>query len=126
MQRISESLKTPLGQEMGRVVKEEEMGLTRKEALRNMAERLAIPELSSFVGVIIQSDQLGMSIAETLYTQASQMREERRFRAQEQARKLPLKMLFPMLFLIFPALLIVIMGPSIPTFVAFFRSLGGQ
>ena len=83
MQRVSEYWKTPVGLEFGRVIREMEMGLSRKEALRNLAERLDITELSSFVAVIIQSDELGMSIADTLQSQAKQMREDRRFRAQD-------------------------------------------
>jgi tight adherence protein C len=123
MQRVSEYWKTPVGLEFGRVIREMEMGLSRQEALRNLAERLDIAELSSFVAVIIQSDQLGMSIADTLQAQAKQMREERRFRAQEQARKVPLKMLFPMMLLILPAMFAIVLGPTIPTLSEFFNSL---
>lgn len=126
LQRVSEYWKTPVGVEFGRVVSEMEMGVSRQQALRNMADRLDIPELSSFVAVIIQSDQLGMSIADALHAQAQQMRIERRFRAQEAARKVPLKMLFPMLLLIFPAMLAVVCGPSIPILADFFRALGGS
>jgi tight adherence protein C len=123
MQRVSEYWKTPVGLEFGRVIREMEMGLSRQEALRNLAERLDVTELSSFVAVIIQSDQLGMSIADTLQAQARQMREERRFRAQEQARKAPLKMLFPMMLLILPAMFAIVLGPTIPTISEFFSNL---
>lgn len=126
LQRVSEYWQTPVGIEFGRVVAEMEMGVSRRTALRNMADRLDVPELSSFVAVIIQSDQLGMSIADTLHAQAEQMRIERRFRAQEAARKVPLKMLFPMLLLIFPAMLAVVCGPSIPILSDFFQALGGS
>lgn len=126
LQRVSEYWKTPVGVEFGRVVAEMEMGVSRQQALRNMADRLDIHELSSFVAVIIQSDQLGMSIADALHAQAQQMRIERRFRAQEAARKVPLKMLFPMILLIFPAMLAVVCGPSIPILSDFFQALGGQ
>jgi tight adherence protein C len=125
LQRVSEYWQTPVGVEFGRVVAEMEMGSSRQEAMRNMAERLDVTELSSFVAVIIQSDQLGMSIADALYAQAGQMRIERRFRAQEAARKVPLKMLFPMMLLIFPAMLAVVCGPSIPILSGFFQTLGG-
>ena len=125
LQRVSEYWQTPVGIEFGRVVAEMEMGVSRRSALRNMADRLDVPELSSFVAVIIQSDQLGMSIADALHAQAEQMRIERRFRAQEAARKVPLKMLFPMLLLIFPAMLAVVCGPSIPILSDFFTALGG-
>jgi tight adherence protein C len=125
LQRVSENWRTELSAEFGRVVSEMEMGVSRSAALRNLADRLDISELSSFVAVIIQSDQLGMSIADTLQAQAEQMRIERRFRAQEQARKVPLKMLFPMILLIFPAMLAVVCGPTIPILVNFFRTIGG-
>jgi tight adherence protein C len=123
LQRVSEHWQTPLGTEFGRVVAEMEMGLSRSQALRNLAERLDVSELSSFVAVILQSDQLGMSIAETLHAQARQMREDRRFSAQEQARKIPLKMLFPMLLLILPAMFAVVLGPSIPILIDMFTTV---
>ena len=125
LQRISEYWDTPVAVEFGRVVAEMEMGVSRRNALRNMADRLDVRELSSFIAVIIQSDQLGMSIADALHAQAEQMRIERRFRAQEAARKVPLKMLFPMMLLIFPAMLAVVCGPSIPILSDFFQALGG-
>jgi tight adherence protein C len=125
LQRVSEYWHTPVGVEFGRVVAEMEMGVSRRTALRNMADRIGLSELSSFVAVIIQSDQLGMSIADALHAQAQQMRIERRFRAQEAARKVPLKMLFPMMLLIFPAMLAVVCGPSIPILSGFFQVLGG-
>jgi tight adherence protein C len=123
LQRVSEYWKSPLGVEFSRVVGEIGMGVPRQEALRNLADRSGIQELSSFVAVILQSDQLGMSITDTLHAQAGQMRIERRFRAQEQARKMPLKMLFPLLLFIFPAIFAVILGPMIPVLAEFFSTL---
>lgn len=123
LQRVSEFWKSPLAVEFGRVVSEVAMGVPRQEALRNLADRSGIHELSSFVAIILQSDQLGMSITDTLHAQADQMRIERRFRAQEQARKMPLKMLFPLLIFIFPAIFAVILGPMIPVLTEFFSTL---
>jgi tight adherence protein C len=123
LQRVSEFWKSPLAVEFGRVVSEVGMGVPRQEALRNLADRSGIQELSSFVAIILQSDQLGMSITDTLHAQADQMRIERRFRAQEQARKMPLKMLFPLLIFIFPAIFAVILGPMIPVLAEFFSTL---
>jgi tight adherence protein C len=114
MQRVAEHWNTPIGIEFGRVISEMEMGLSRRDALRNMADRLDVTELSSFVSFLLQSDQLGMSISDTLHAQAEQMRIERRYRAQEQAQKIPTRMLFPMVFLIFPALLAIVLGPALP------------
>jgi tight adherence protein C len=84
---------------------------------------LDIREIASFVALILQTEQLGMSISDTLHAQADQMRIERRFRAQEQAQKAPVKMLIPMALLIFPALLAVILGPAIPSLMDVFRTL---
>ena len=123
LQRVSEHWRTPLGAEFGRVVAEIGMGIPRRAALRNLVERVGSQEIASFVAVILQSDQLGMSIKDTLHAQAEQMRIERRFRAQEQARKMPLKMLFPLTILIFPAIFAVILGPSVPILTEFFRTL---
>jgi tight adherence protein C len=123
MQRVSNSWDNTLAREFGRVVTEMGMGLSRKIALRNLVNRTSVPELSSFVSVILQSDQLGMSITQTLHAQAKQMRIERRFRAQEQARKMPLKMLFPLILLIFPAMFAVILGPMIPVLGELFTAL---
>ena len=123
LQRVSERWKTPLGLEFGRVVAEMQMGVGRQAAMRNLADRIEVAELSSFVAVIIQSDQLGMSIVQTLRAQAEQMRVERRQRAQEEARKAPLKMLFPMLMFIFPAMMAVVIGPAVPQIVQFFATL---
>jgi tight adherence protein C len=124
LQRVSEYWDTPIGHEFGRVINEMEMGLSRREALQNLSNRLDIREISSFVALILQTEQLGMSISDTLHAQAEQMRIERRFRAQEQAQKAPVKMLIPMALFIFPALLAVILGPAIPIFKDIFGYLG--
>jgi tight adherence protein C len=123
LQRVSEYWDTPIGHEFGRVINEMEMGLTRREALRNLSDRLEIREISSFVALILQTEQLGMSISDTLHAQAEQMRIERRFHAQEQAQKAPVKMLIPMALLIFPALLAVILGPAIPILMEVFNTM---
>ncbi len=125
MQRVSEHWNTPVGVEFGRVITEMEMGLSRREALRSLADRLDVAELTSFVSFIIQTDQLGMSIVDTLHAQADQLRVERRHRAQEQAQKIPTKMLIPMAFLIFPALLALILGPIVPSLVELMSQMGG-
>lgn len=126
LQRVSESWKTDLGREFARVVKEMSLGISRSTALRSLAKRLNVSELSSFVAVILQSDQLGMSIADVLHAQANQMRIERRYWAQEQARKLPIKMLFPLVFLILPALFVIVLGPAFVRIISLFSGpLGG-
>lgn len=124
MQRVSEYWQTEMGVEFGRVINEMEMGISRKEALRNLALRAEVMEISSFVSLIVQSEQLGMSISQTVNSMAEQMRVERRFKAQEEARKLPNKILFPLVFFIFPAMLAVILGPSLPAIIDLFAFLG--
>lgn len=114
MMRYSELSKTVMGKEFSRVVNEMEMGLSRQEALRGMADRLGVDEISSFVSIIVQSEQLGMSISSTLSALAEQMRTERYFRVKEEVQRIPIKMLFPLAFLIFPALIAIILGPSLP------------
>lgn len=121
LQRVGEQWKTRLAAELSRVVTEMEMGLSRRDGLRNLANRLDVPDLSSFVAIIIQSEQLGSSIADTLHAQADQMRVERRFRAQEKARTVPIKMLVPLAFLVFPAIMAVLLGPAIPPLLDLFK-----
>jgi tight adherence protein C len=125
LQRVSEHWRTPVGIEFGRVISEIEMGLSRSDALENMASRLDIPELSSFVSFITQAEKMGLSVSDTMHSQAEQMRLERRQRAQEQAQKIPVKMLIPMAFLIFPAIMAVILGPVIPSLMSFMSDMGG-
>ena len=95
-----------------RVLREMQLGKLRREALRDMASRVGIPELTSFVAAVIQSEQLGVSMANVLRIQADAMRIKRRQLAEEEAQKAPIKMLFPMAFLIFPSLMIVLLGPA--------------
>ena len=90
------------------------MGRPRREALKDVITRTEVPDLANFISAIIQADQLGVSVTQVLAVQSDQMRTLRRQRAEEQANQAPLKMLFPMLLFIFPALCIVILGPLWP------------
>lgn len=118
--KVSQFYKTPAGVELARVVAEMEVGVSRQRALRNFAERVQISEVSSFVAVIIQSEILGMSIADVLHSQAEQMRIQRQYRAKEEAQRLPVKMMIPLALLILPALLAVLLGPTIPAILEIF------
>jgi len=115
LQRLTEKADHALSREFRRVLAEMRMGRPRREALKDMVNRTEVPDLNTFVSAIIQADQLGVSIARVLAVQADQMRLLRRQRAEEQAAKAPLKMLFPMILLIFPSMFIVILGPSLIT-----------
>jgi len=97
------------------------MGIPRRQALRDLARRVNVDDLNVFIASLVQADQLGVSISQVLRAQANQMRLRRRQRAQELAHKAPIKMIFPMVFLIFPALYVVILGPAIPRIVEAFR-----
>jgi tight adherence protein C len=117
MSRVGQTFKTAMGMEFARVVAEIEVGVSRKQALRNLQARVDISELSSFVAVILQSETMGMSIADVLHSQAEQVRIFRQYRAKEIAQQLPAKMMFPLALFIFPALLAVILGPTLARFV---------
>jgi tight adherence protein C len=112
--RVHEKRDDELSREFGRVLTEMRMGRARRDALRTLGERTDVADVNTFVSAIVQSEQLGVSISKVLLTQAEQMRVRRRQRAEELAHKAPIKMLFPMVFLIFPAIFVVILGPAIP------------
>jgi tight adherence protein C len=122
LSRVSEQWKTPLADEFNRVVAEIRLGKTRRQALLDLARRTEVMELENFVATIVQADQLGVSIAKVLRTQAEQMRILRRQRAEEQARQASIKLLFPLVFMIFPSLLAVLLGPAIPKILDAFSS----
>lgn len=112
LSKVSEKWETQLSQAFIRVIKEIQLGKLRREALKGMSDRIGIPELTSFVAAVTQSEQLGVSLAKVLRIQADQMRTKRRQLAEEEAHKAPIKMLIPMAFLIFPSLGIVLLTPA--------------
>ncbi|HSR33980.1 MAG TPA: type II secretion system F family protein [Anaerolineae bacterium] len=113
MQRVAEKWNNEISRAFQRMLTEMRVGKSRREALRDMADRMEVPDITSFVAALIQADQLGISIAKVLRIQSEQMRIKRRQRAEEKAQQAPIKMLFPMTFLIFPTILIVILGPAL-------------
>jgi len=102
----------PLAGEFLRVLGEIQIGTGRVEAMRALAERTDVPELRSFIGAMIQADAFGVPIAGVLRVQAKEMRVKRSQRAEEQAQKVPVKILFPLIFFLLPCLFIVILGPA--------------
>jgi tight adherence protein C len=112
MAKINEKWDNELSLAFGRVIQEIRLGKTRREALRDMSNRLDIADLTSFVAAIIQADQLGVSIGKVLRIQSEQMRMKRRQRAEKKAHEAPILMLIPMAFLIFPSIYIVLLGPA--------------
>ena len=103
----------PLSEEISRMLQEMQIGVTRTEALRHLTDRTEVSELDGFVLSMIQADKYGVGIAKVLRAQALELRQKRRQRAEEAAQKVPLKLLFPMIFMVLPALFIVILGPGI-------------
>jgi len=115
LSKVTEKWDTPLARSFQRVIQEIQLGKLRREALRDMADNIGLTEMTSFVAAVIQSEQLGVSLAKVLRIQADQMRIKRRQMAEEEAHKAPVKMLIPMALLIFPSLLIVLFVPAILT-----------
>ena len=113
--KVTEKWDTQLSRAFARVIQEIQLGKLRREALRDMAENVGITEMTSFVAAVIQSEQLGVSMAKVLRIQADQMRIKRRQMAEEEAHRAPIKMLIPMALLIFPSLLIVLFVPAVLT-----------
>ncbi|MBI3363062.1 MAG: type II secretion system F family protein [Chloroflexi bacterium] len=112
MSKVNEKWENDLALAFGRVIQEIRLGKPRRDALRDMSARIEVPEMTTFVAAIIQAEQLGVSIAKVLRIQSDQMRIRRRQRAEEKAHQAPIKMLFPMAFLIFPTIYIVLLGPA--------------
>lgn len=111
--RVAEKSSGPLADELTRMLREVAMGKLRREAMTEMADRLGVQELSGFVNAVIQAEQLGVSIAQVLGVQADQMRTRRRQRVEQTAHEAPIKMIFPLVLFIFPAFMLVILGPAV-------------
>jgi tight adherence protein C len=112
MSKVAEKWQTELAVAFERCIREVQLGKTQREALRDMADRLGISEMTSFVAAVIQSQILGVSLAKVLRIQSDQMRVKRRQRAEEEAHKAPVKMILPMAFLTFPSILIILLTPA--------------
>ncbi|AOT02070.1 type II secretion system F family protein [Arthrobacter sp. U41] len=113
MARAGENGKGPLAEELVRTLQDMQVGRSRRESYLALAERTSIPELRSFVQAVVQADTYGIAISRVLRIQAKVMRVKRRQRAEEKAMKLPVMILFPLLFFIFPVLFIAILGPAV-------------
>ncbi len=120
--KVVEKMQGALVDEFRRALAEVRVGKARRDALRDIVPRTEVPALTNFIGAIIQAEQLGVSISKVLQVQSEQLRIERRQRAEEQAAKAPIKMLFPLVGCIFPSLFIVILGPAI---ILIIKNLGG-
>ncbi len=112
MSKVADKWENELSLMFGRCIREIQLGKTQREALRDMADRIGLPELTSFVAAVIQSQLLGVSMAKVLRIQSDQMRLKRRQRAEEEAHKAPVKMIIPMALLTFPSIMIILMAPA--------------
>jgi tight adherence protein C len=109
----STRIQGPLGDELRLALQEQTMGLSTEEALRNMLDRCETPSMRAFVRSVLQGETLGVSIGQILRGLADEMRKRRKAMAEEKAQRAPIKILFPLIFLIFPAMFIVLLGPAI-------------
>lgn len=112
MQKVDEKWTDPLSLEFGRVIYEMQLGKSRRQALRDMSDRLDVPDVTSFLAAVMQAEQLGVGIGKVLRIQSEQMRIRRRQRAEEKAQQAPVKMMFPLVFLILPSIFVVLLGPA--------------
>ncbi len=112
LSRVAEKVEGPFADELTRMLRDVALGKARRKALRELGDRTGVPDLKTFVNAVIQAEQMGSSIGGVLRVQAEQLRVRRRQRAEAQAQKAPVKMVFPLVLFIFPALFIVILGPA--------------
>lgn len=110
--RVAQNIQGPLGQEMYRVVQEVQLGRSRSDALRDLAGRTNVEALKTFILAMVQADAFGIPIARVLHVQAGEIRLKRRQLAEEEAQKLPVKIVFPLILGIFPAIFVVLLGPA--------------
>lgn len=123
MANVSRKMTGALAEEIERTLQEISLGKSRREALRDLSKRTQVPDLQSFIAALLQADQLGVSISQVLRVQADAMRVRRRQRAEEQAAQAPVKMLIPLVLLIFPALMIIVVGPAAIKIAGFFATM---
>jgi tight adherence protein C len=120
MSRAGKNGKGPLAEELVRTLQDIAVGQPRREAYLALAERTGAPDLRRFISAVVQADAYGVSIADVLRTQASEMRLKRRQRAEEKAMQIPVKVIFPLILCILPTLFIVLLGPAVMDIVAAF------
>lgn len=121
LQLAGERMRGPLGDELRIVLQEQRMGLTPVQTLENMVGRCSTPAVEAFARAMVQGQALGVSVGQILRNLAVEMRKRRRANAEQQAQKAPIKMLFPLVLMIFPALFVVLLGPAL---ISVFHALG--
>jgi len=111
--QVARNTEGPLAAEFARALQEMQIGAARTQVLRAIVDRTSVTELRAFISALIQAAELGVPVARVLREQAKEMRVRRRQRAEEKAQKVPVKILFPLIFCLFPALFVVILGPGV-------------
>lgn len=124
--RVVERYRGTVSDEFGRALREMQLGKSRREALKDTADRVGVHELELMVNAVVQSEQLGVGISSVLELQSDMVRDKRQQAVEEQAMKAPVKMLFPMIFFIFPAISIVILGPAVLNIMKILTGVGGS
>lgn len=125
LSHVARNTRGPIAGEFARILQEMQIGKSRVEAFQALAARTTVPELNTLVSALVQADNLGIPVANVLRSQSREMRTKRRQRAEEQAQKIPVKILFPLVFCIFPALFVVILGPAGIQIARTFIGIGG-
>jgi len=121
---VARNTEGPLADELARLLQEMQLGAGRSEALRSLGNRTTLPDLKGFVTAMVQADAFGIPIGRVLRVQSKEMRVKRRQRAEEKAQKVPVKILFPLIFCILPVLFITVMGPGVISMVVQFTGTG--
>ena len=122
LSQVARNTQGPLADEFARVLQEMQIGLGRSKALRALGERTSLPEIRGFVSSMVQADAFGIPIGQVLRVQASEIRVKRRQRAEEQAQKVPVKILLPLVFCILPCLFLIVLGPAVISIIGVFSS----
>jgi tight adherence protein C len=123
--QVARNTEGPLAHELARVLQEMQIGLGRSKALRALGERTTLPDLRSFTSAMVQADAFGIPVGQVLRVQANEIRTKRRQRAEEQAQKIPVKIMIPLVLFILPCLFVVVLGPAILGMMDVFGSGGG-
>lgn len=123
LSQVARNTEGPLANEFARVLQEMQIGLGRSNALRALGERTTLPDLRSFASAMVQADAFGIPVGQVLRVQSDEMRVKRRQRAEEQAQKVPVKILMPLMACILPCLFIVVIGPAAISLVGVFGSM---
>jgi tight adherence protein C len=124
LSQVARNTKGPLAQELARVLQEMQIGLGRSAALRALGERNTLPDLRSFTSAMVQADAFGIPVGQVLRVQSNEIRLKRRQRAEEQAQKVPVKIMIPLVLFILPCLFIAVIGPAVISMMTSFSSGG--